>query len=199
MYLLYAPRTHNYQPYYETCWSSQYSLPTTTRFPQQKIMWNPINIICGWYHQKHECTKTDRHSHNGFLQAFDKVSHSLLLHKLEHYGIRGNINSWIASFLYNRTQAVVVDGKSSTHIDVESGVPQESVLGPSLFLLYINDMPEGIKSTVRLFADDSIAYLTISSDKDSNDLQNDLDKLALWETKWKMSFHPDKCNVLNHQ
>ena len=89
-----------------------------------------------------------------------------------------------------------MDGKSSTHIDVESGVPQESVLGPSLFLLYINDMPEGIKSTVRLFADDSIAYLTISSDKDSNDLQNDLDKLALWETKWKMSFHPDKFNVL---
>ena len=63
-------------------------------------------------------------------------------------------------------------------------------------MLYINDMPEGIKSTVRLFADDTIkAYLTISSDKDSNDLQNDLDKLALWETKWKMSFHPDKCNV----
>ena len=81
-------------------------------------------------------------------------------------------------------------------IDVESVVPQGSVLGPSLFLLYINDMPEGIKSTVRLFADDTIAYLTISSDKDSNDLQNDLDKLALWETKWKMSFHPGKCNVL---
>jgi hypothetical protein len=58
-------------------------------------------------------------------------------------------------------------------------------------------MPEGIKSTVRLFADDTIkAYLTISSDKDSNDLQNDLDKLALWETKWKMSFHPEKCNRL---
>lgn len=57
-------------------------------------------------------------------------------------------------------------------------------------------MPEGIQSTLRLFADDTIAYLTISSDKDSNDLQNDLDKLALWETKWKMSFHPDKCNVL---
>ena len=131
-----------------------------------------------------------------FSKAFDKVSHSLLLDKLEHYGIRGNINRWIASFLYNHTQAVVVDGESSTHIDVESGVPQGSVVGPSLFLLYINDMPEGIKSTVRLFADDTIAYLTISSDKDSNDLQNDLDKLALWQTKWKMSFHPDKCNVL---
>ena len=65
-----------------------------------------------------------------FSKAFDKVSHSLLLHRLEHYGIRGNINRWIASFLCNRTQAVVVDGESSTHIDVESGVPQGSVLGP---------------------------------------------------------------------
>jgi hypothetical protein len=131
-----------------------------------------------------------------FSKAFDKVSHILLLHKLEHYGIRGNINRWIVSFLYNRTHAVVVDGENSIHIDVESGVPQGSVLGPSLFLLYINDMPVGIKSTVRLFADDTIAYLTISSYKDSNDLQNNLEKLALWETKWKMSFHPDKCNVL---
>jgi hypothetical protein len=79
---------------------------------------------------------------------------------------------------------------------VESGVPQGGVLGPSLFLFYINDMPEVIKSTVQLFADDTIAYLTISSDSDASDLQSDLDKLATWETTWKMSFHPDKCNVL---
>ena len=131
-----------------------------------------------------------------FSKAFDKVGHSLLVHKLEHYGISGKTNRWIASFLSHRTQAVVVDGECSSHIDVESGVPQGSVLGPALFLFYINDMPDGIKSTVRLFADDTIAYLTISSDKDSNDLQSDLDKLGTWEVKWKMSFHPDKCNVL---
>ena len=64
-----------------------------------------------------------------FSKAFDKVSHSLLLHKLEHYGIRGNINRRIASFLYNRTQAVVVDGESSTHIDVESGDHKDPYLG----------------------------------------------------------------------
>ena len=131
-----------------------------------------------------------------FSKAFDKVSHSLLVHKLHHYGIRGRVNRWIESFLLDRSQSVVVDGESSSCIDVESGVPQGSVLGPSLFLFYINDMPEGIKSTVRLFADDTIAYLTISSDSDSADLQKDLDKLALWETTWKMSFHPEKCNVL---
>ena len=130
-----------------------------------------------------------------FSKAFDKVSHSLLTHKLQHYGIRGKTNNWISSFLSDRTQCVVVEGEKSDNIKVESGVPQGSVLGPSLFLFYINDMPEDITSTVRLFADDTIAYLTVTSD--SNILQNDLDKLAIWEEKWKMKFHPDKCQVLS--
>jgi hypothetical protein len=80
---------------------------------------------------------------------------------------------------------------------VESGVPQGSVLGPSLFLYYINDMPENIKYTVRLFADDTIVYLTITADVDRVHLQEDLDRLAHWEQTWKMSFHPEKCNVLS--
>ena len=88
---------------------------------------------------------------------------------------------------------VVVEGEKSDSINVESGVPQGSVLEPSLFLFYINDMPEGIRSRVRLFADDTIVYLTITSDTDVEYLQ-DLDKLAEWEGKWKMAFHPDKYN-----
>ena len=131
-----------------------------------------------------------------FSKAFDKVSHSLLTHKLYHYGIRGKTNKWIQNFLSDRKQVVVVEGERSETIDVESGVPQGSVLGPSLFLFYINDMPEGIRSRVRLFADDTIVYLTIASDKDSDHLQEDLNKLEIWEKKWKMAFHPDKCNVL---
>ena len=131
-----------------------------------------------------------------FSKAFDKVSHSLLLHKLHHYGIRGKTNRWIKSFLSERTQSVVVDGESSPSVDVQSGVPQGSVIGPCLFLFYINDMPLGIESTVRLFADDTIAYLTITSKADHNTLQQDLDKLAQWEVTWKMVFHPDKCQVL---
>ena len=131
-----------------------------------------------------------------FSKAFDKVSHSLLLHKLQHYGIRGQTNNWIRAFLADRTQVVVVDGAESSVGRVESGVPQGSVLGPSLFLFYINDLPDNLHSTVRLFADDTIVYLTISSETDCQTLQNDLDKLALWETKWKMEFHPDKCTVL---
>jgi hypothetical protein len=105
-----------------------------------------------------------------FSKAFDKVSHSLLIHKLNHYGIRGKTNTWIQNFLSDRTQAVVVDGETSNSISVESGVPQVSVLGPSLFLFYINDMPQGLSSTVGLFADDTIVYLTISSDTDAQTL-----------------------------
>ena len=78
-----------------------------------------------------------------------------------------------------------------------SGVPQGSVLEPSLFLFYINDIPDGITSTVRLFADDAIAYLTIKTNRDCTTLQNDLEKLSIWEQKWKMAFHPNKCNVLS--
>ena len=130
-----------------------------------------------------------------FSKAFDKVSHSLLTHKLQHYGITGKTNNWIKSFLSERTQRVLIEGETSDSIDVESGVPQGSVLGPSLFLFYINDMPENIKSTVRLFADDTIAYITVTSDE--NTLQEDLDKLAIWEEKWMMKFHPDKCQVLS--
>ena len=131
-----------------------------------------------------------------FSKAFDKVSHNLLLHKLHHYGIRGNTHRWISAFLSERTQVVVVDGEESDVGRVESGVPQGSVLGPSLFLFYINDLPENLNSTVRLFADDTIVYLTITSASDCQTLQEDLNKLATWEHLWKMEFHPDKCTVL---
>lgn len=132
-----------------------------------------------------------------FSKAFDKVSHSLLLHKLDHYGIRGKTNKWIQSFLSNRSQRVVVDGYTSDSASVESGVPQGSVLGPSLFLFYINDIAEGLNSTVRLFADDTIAYLVIITKKDCQLLQTDLDKMEVWEGKWLMEFHLNKCQVLS--
>ena len=131
-----------------------------------------------------------------FWKAFDKVSHNLLLHKLYHYGIRGSTSQWIQIFLYSRTQVVAVDRETSDKVHVESGVPQGSVLGPSLFLFYINDLPQGLYSTVCLFVDDTVVYLTVSSDLDYSKLQSDLDKLAKWENNWKMEFHSEKCTVL---
>ena len=96
----------------------------------------------------------------GFSNAFNKSSHNLLTHKLNYYGIQGKTNTWIHNFLSNRTQTVLLEGKASDCIPVMFGVPQGSVLGQSLFLFSINDILEGITSTVLLFADDTIAYLT---------------------------------------
>jgi hypothetical protein len=131
-----------------------------------------------------------------FSKAFDKVSHEKLLRKLHRYGICGKTNNWISDFLLNRKQTVVLDGENSDVENVLSGVPQGSVLGPCLFLFYINDIPENITSTVRLFADDTIIYLALKPKTNNEILQNDLDKLATWEKEWNMEFHPDKCQVI---
>ena len=98
-----------------------------------------------------------------FAKAFDKVPHRRLLHKLEYYGIRGSTHKWINSCLSWRTQQVVLDGQASDPVPVLSGVPQGSVLGPVLFLIFINDLPDNVRSSVCLFADDCVLYIIIHS------------------------------------
>ena len=132
-----------------------------------------------------------------YEKAFDKVSHRHLLSKVKHYGIHGSTLQWISDFLHSRSQTVLVDGRKSLESTVSSGVPQGSVLGPLLFLIYINDLPECVSSaTTRLFADDSVVYHQISSSDDSASLQKDLDALQDWEDKWLMRFNASKCQVL---
>ena len=128
-----------------------------------------------------------------FAKAFDKVPHLRLLSKLTSYGITGNTQNWIKSFLSNRKQRVTVNGALSDITDVTSGVPQGSVLGPVLFLLYINDINGNIKSSIRLFADDSIIYRKISSKTDHEILKTDLSQLQTWSDKWQMEFNVSKC------
>ena len=111
-------------------------------------------------------------------------------------GVHHQATNWIKSFLKDRSQRVLVDGYSSDQLPVLLGVPQGSVLGPCLFLTYINDLPEAIKSKARLFADDTIVYLTINTTTDALSLQNDLHQLEQWEQDWSMEFNPDKCEVL---
>ena len=132
-----------------------------------------------------------------FSKAFDKVSHNHLLYKLKWYGVDPLTHAWISDFLKDRSQAVVLDGESSSSVPVTSGVPQGTVLGPTLFLVYINDLPECIKySKVRLFADDCILYGQIDSQSDCKKLQEDLDTLQHWEDIWLMSFNASKCNTM---
>ena len=131
-----------------------------------------------------------------FSKAFDKVPHQRLLLKLRHYGIGESTLQWIQSFLSDRSQQVLVEGQASESSPVTSGVPQGTVLGPLLFLLYIYDMPMKVSSTARLFADDSLLYRKIRSSQDSISLQEDLDRLQQWEKEWQMSFNPAKCVVV---
>ena len=106
-----------------------------------------------------------------FAKAFDKVPHQRLLCKLKFYGIKNQTLNWISVVLSNRTQTVVMDGESSDIAPVTSGVPRGTFLGPVLFLVYINDLSEYMKSSqFRLFADDSIIYKTIKSHKDCDSL-----------------------------
>ena len=133
-----------------------------------------------------------------FSKAFDKVDHKILLSKLHHIGIQGPLHDWLTSFLKDRLQYVIVDGSISDPCKVLSGVPQGTVLGPLLFLIYINDIHENLSpgTHIRLFADDSLLYRAINTISDSLILQKDLDQLQKWEKANKMEFHPDKCQIL---
>ena len=132
-----------------------------------------------------------------FSKAFDTVPHDRLLHKLDAYGIRGPLLSWIKAFLCNRHMRVVVDGESSSEAPVVSGVPQGTVLGPLLFLCHINDLPERVSSSVRLFADDCLLYRRIRNHDDHLALQNDLHNLESWANDWGMRINATKCYVLS--
>ena len=133
-----------------------------------------------------------------FMKAFDKVPHRRLIHKIEKYGITENILGWIESFLSDRTQCVVINGTKSDCAAVTSGIPQGSVLGPILFVIYINDLPEVVNkdSYVYLFADDTKVFREVKSEDDRKILQNDIDRMVEWSNTWMLKFHPDKCKVM---
>lgn len=132
-----------------------------------------------------------------FAKAFDVVSHTKLVYKLKYYCIRPQVVDWISNWLKGRIQHVTVDGAMSVSHQVTSGVPQGSVLGPLLFLLYINDMPDCVQySNLRLFADDSLVYNTVQSTSDSKNLQEDLNRLIKWAEDWQMRFNAGKCESM---
>ena len=133
-----------------------------------------------------------------FSKAFDVVPHQCLLHKLDHYGIRGPTLLWIQNFLTTQTQKVVVDGSFSDTGHVGSGVLQGTVglLGSILFPCYNKDLLSSVSSDVRLFADDCLLYGTIKSKDDQKKLQEDLTKMDRWADIWGMKFNPSKCTVL---
>ena len=132
-----------------------------------------------------------------YAKAFDKVAHERLVRKLEGYGVKGKVLQWIHNFLTGRRQKVAVSGEESGWSEVLSGVPQGSVLGPLLFVVYINDLPEEVHTTVRMFADDTKVFVDVSEPEKVRELQEDIERLDVWAKKWQMTFNATKCKVMH--
>lgn len=130
-----------------------------------------------------------------FAKAFDTVPHKRLLRKLQIYGIDGQVHQWVENFLTGRKQKVVVNGEESAWGDVLSGIPQGSVLGPFLFVCFINDLPDAIHSTTFLFADDTKIFAKVP--QFAEEIQEDLDRLQLWSDTWQLRFNAEKCKVMH--
>ena len=130
--------------------------------------------------------------------AFDKVPHKRLLWKIGNIkGLKRGLLKWMAHFLSNREIRTIIKNQKSEWWNVKSGVPQGSVLVPVMFLVYVNDMTEGVNSYMSLFADDAKLLRKIASKKDCEDLQKDLDKIQRWsKLLWEMEFNGKKYKVL---
>ena len=131
-----------------------------------------------------------------YAKAFDTVPHQRLVYKLSRYGINAGAVSLIENFLENWTQQVIVQGEESAWKPVTSGLPQGSVLGPVLFVIFINDLPESVASEAYLFADDTKIFHIIKNEEDRGELQKDLNKLNKWSNDWLLKFHPQKCKYM---
>ena len=123
------------------------------------------------------------------------MPHKRLLKKLWGYGIRGNIHAWIRDFLSGRKQHVRINGYLSEPVKVTSGEPQSSVLGPILFLIYINDLPEVISTIMKLFADDPKIYRSISTIQHVEQLQLSVDEAVAWADIWEMFHNLKNVNI----
>ena len=137
-------------------------------------------------------------------KAFDRVWHAGLLHKLKSYGVSGQIFGLISSFLSNRQLRVVLDGKSSQEYPVNAGVPQGSTLGPTPFLLYINDLPDDVICDIGIYADDTTLYSKCDQASDlwqqlelAFELESDLRDTVEWSKKWLVDFSAGKTQLVS--
>ena len=131
-----------------------------------------------------------------FKKAFDSVSHELLIHKLKSCNISDSMITWLSSFLNNRRQSVRINGSTSSWASVASWVPQGSILGPLMFLLFVSDIPQITSSNIMLSVDDTKLWRLIKSIDDVSILQQDLEKNIEWCHKWKLHLNVKKCKYM---
>ena len=132
-------------------------------------------------------------------KAFDRVWHEGILYKLKNLGISGDLLKWFYSYLQNRQQRVIINGENSEWGVVEAGVPQGSILGPLLFIVYVNDIADNIDCGLKLFADDTTLYITVDNDLESRtrEINRNLEQLSNWSSDWLIKFNPTKTKLMN--
>ena len=151
-----------------------------------------LNVLNDWTNSLENKLTTDC-IYLDYQKAFDSVPHKRLISKLRSYRFNPVIISWVENYLRDRSQYVEINGEQSQWQPVTSGIPQGSVLGPLLFLIYINDLPKHVNSTIYMYADDTKIYREIRDKHDQEILQKDLDSLKAWSDQWLLKFHPKKC------
>ena len=132
-----------------------------------------------------------------FSKVFDSVPHNLLLDKLLLYGIDGPLYSWFSDYLHSRYQRVHIEGFFSNWVNVSSGVPQGGLMGPFLFLIFINDLPKTVsdEAVIALFADDAKCSRSVNDSSACTNFQHDINKLYDWSLRWGLAYNLDKCVV----
>ena len=151
-----------------------------------------LNVLNDWTNSLENKLTTDC-IYLDYQKAFDSVPHKRLISKLRSYRFNPVIISWVENYLRDRSQYVEINGEQSQWQPVTSGIPQGSVLGPLLFLIYINDLPKHVNFTIYMYADDTKIYREIRDKHDQEILQKDLDSLKAWSDQWLLKFHPKKC------
>ena len=161
---------------------------------------NTANQLIYLYH--HFCEAVDKQKEVRVIfcditKAFDRVYYPGLLYKLERAGITGALLGWFENYLDNRMQRVVIQGGTSSWGRVQTGVPQGSVLGPLLFLIYINDIVNIVRSPIRLFADDTTLFITVNDPAAATaSLNSDLQEMERWSHQWLVTFNPSKTKTM---
>ena len=120
-----------------------------------------------------------------------------LLITLEGYGVKYLILGWIRNFLIGRSQRVVIDSAKSELAPVTSGIPKTSVFRPVLFIIYVNDLPDIIHSSIQMFADDTKVFNKITCSSDCEELQRDIDSLIEWSVAWQLKFNTGRCKIMH--
>ena len=164
--------------------------------PRRSCMTNLATMLHEAWNNISDGMQTDV-IYTDFSAAFQSVDHSLLLHKLRcSFKVSDRAFLWLKSYFTDREQRVVINGKCSTWMSVPSGTPEGSLLSPLLFLCYINDLPDSVKTNCLMFADDVKLYHRVTSHTDCAFLQKQLDELCHWSRQWGLALNPTKCKIL---